>query len=912
MRTFFLVLFTSMLFGNFGFAQVIPAHETSLLSPLHFTNRAQCALDSEKPTNQILVLIDGYNAGKTAHSLARIQGFDTDQYSKRAMREFRLTVAFMTLDIMNKMIRGQLPILPANIKGAPLSRYVSALKNCEQAKGDCQDLNNYIAGVWARAGQKNDLLAYDNFTRANFPQHKTPDRLGCYFIKKFSGLQGQLQNAEVTQANLQDVAVSYLNSADYITGCFDTDETLDNRFVTLQIDWETNAATLEKQGFDFWNSAKLYLAWAWRYSNQLETMSPTFGNIFKSIALEESILFTPLGCKSMTKPACDSTYTSINSIRELAKVSVTSGEHYQNVPDGLDQEMLKKGVRGVNNDFLGTVAFPSAQEWLGNFRKNLVQTRGLMKTKYQSAVQNLNLLQDKLGAGVLSQSLNSDLKFAGNSEQVSNELYYLCTELRLAGDDQLDFLKSDIDRLAQLKNMTQMQYSERRSLTDHVAFFRSVVGTVLPVCTQLEKSNYWNRGDYTVDKSGFQPWAKEMLNISQKPEEGAPAPFVSRPYSGTPLLAWKDAAGLTSSVVCTNAIDCTRLMIKSMIDLYAVSTYADAMVPMAGAVSDPALFNPYAELKTCKMYDPWFNTNRMNKVFMTDLANTALFGWNILPIYVDADWTAPKVSSFKQLVENGTIKYDPRVEKSKLDNSMVADFGPLTGAPCAVSLNNNGLRTFDFYSFSGITVSYCDSKQNANVISNDPKDVASSGRRDRTFCGGCTLNFTAVASAASVSTLGIVNPAKFVVYLFRTFSKYFDAKKDKVNLPKAWDVNAAYAADVYKKYGQIPTYCVEQLGMGLRCFKDICAAQAADFFEKNYGGKVTDIYLRQDDTPPPGKGDHYAPDTSMKKAWIKTDLCRGETTMTFKCSPSFPESFRASTSNVVPISKSCRSAVGRR
>ncbi|MNS98968.1 hypothetical protein D3C72_1333510 [compost metagenome] len=246
-----------------------------------------------------------------------------------------------------------------------------------------------------------------------------------------------------------------------------------------------------------------------------------------------------------------------------------------------------------------------------------------------------------------------------------------------------------------------------------------------------------------------------------------------------------------------------------------------------------------------------------------------------------------------------------------MDISLVADFGPLIGAPCAVSLNNNGLRIFDFYSFSGVTVSYCDSKQAANVISNDPKDIATSGRKDRAFCAGCTLNFTAVASAASSSALGIVNPAKFVVYLFRTFSKYFDAQKDKVNLPKSWDVNPAYAAEVYKKYGQIPTYCVEMLGMGLRCYKDVCAAKAADFFEKTLGTKVNDIYIRQDDTPPPGKGDHYAIDKSAKKAWIKSDLCRGESIMTFKCDNSFPESFRATRSNINGIHKTCRSAIGR-
>ncbi|AFY00426.1 hypothetical protein [Bdellovibrio bacteriovorus] len=876
----------------------VPAHQTSLLSPLKFTNRAQCALDSEKPTSSIMIMIDGYNAGKTANSVAKLRGLNTEEYSNKAMKEFRLSVAYMTLNIMNKMIRGQLPVLPMNLKTADLPKYLQANHSCEASGGNCSELNDYLSQIWARAGKRADLLAFDRFTQANFPLHSSKDRLGCYYIKKFSALQGHLQNPEVNQANLQDIALAYLNEADYLTGCFNADDSLNNRFVTLQIDWETNANSLAQQGFDFWNSLKIYLSWAWRHTNEVEQLSPNFGRIFRSIALEESIMFTPNGCKSMTKPSCDSEYLSANSIRELAKISGPTPEHFDTVPGGTDAEMLEKGVRGVNNDFLGTQSFDSAQEWLANFRKNVIQSRALMKTKYQAAITNLNLLQDQLGSAVLSTVVSKDISAHRGNEAMMNELYYMCTEIRLAGDETLDFLKTDIERIAQLKNMTQMQYSDRRSLQEHVNFFKAVSSQVLPFCNELEKQNYWNKSGYTVNKSGFAPWAKEMMQLQANPEE---AKFIPTAFNNQALLSWNNQSVSGAQAICYSSVDCTRLMVKSMVDLYAVSTYADALVPLAGKTSDPNLFNPYSELKTCKMYDPWFQTQRMNKVLMVDLANTALFGWNILPIYVDVNFTAPKVASFNQLVKEGKIKFDPRVEKSKMQTSLVADFGPLLGAPCAVSLNSNGIKNYNFYSFSGLTVNYCDSKQSNEVVSNNPSDFATGAKTARSFCGGCTLNFTAVA-AASTSTFGVVNPAKFVVYLFRTFQKYFSAKKDKVNIPKSWEVNAAYAAEVYKKYGQIPTHCVDQLSKGLKCFRDSCAAKAADVFEKAYNTKVHEVYIREDD-------DSQWPPSDTKEAWIKSDLCKGEAVIRFTCNERRVENFR--THSMYGFHKSCRRAMGK-
>lgn len=890
------------LFGSSDvFAQVDSNNKVSLLNPLTFTNRAQCAIDSEKPTDSIFVMIDGFNAGKIGHSVAKLNGWNPEEYSKKAMQEFRLGVGFLATTIMNKLTRGHLPLLPLNIKTSGLAKYQTVSALCEQSPNDCSELNNYIAEIWRNAGARKQLEAIDTFTKKHFPLHAEKDRIACYYVKRFSPLQGQLHSPEVNQTNLQEIALAYLNESDYITHCLDADDSLENRYATLQIDWSTNQNSLSQQGFDYWNSFKIYMSWAWRYSREIYAMSPVFGRLFESIALEESIVFAPNGCRSMVKPACDSAYLSENSLRELAKINAKSVEHAKNVPDGVQQELINKGVRAVNDDFLGTRGMNTASEWLGNFRKNLVQTRGQFKSKYQSAILNLNLIQDHLGASFIAESISNDFKQYSSNPQLMNEYYYLCTELRLAGDDKIDFLKTRIDKIAELKNMTQEMYSDRRKISDHITYFSNLSSQVLPICDQLEKSNFWNKGDYLVNKSGFAPWAKEMLSIQSSDTE---IPVAKSFKVSAPLLSWKNRNVTGESAICYTGADCARLSVKSIIDLYAVATYADALVPLAGKLSTPNLFNPYSELNSCKIYDPWFNTRRMNKAFMSDLANTALFGWNILPIYFDATASAPRVASFNQLVNDGIIKFDPRLENSNVQKSMVADFGPLVGAPCAIALNNNGLKNFNFYSFTGLTVNYCDSKESSEIIGNNPNDFINGKQKARTLCAGCTLNFNAVASAASSTVVGTFNPAKLLVYLFRTFSRYHDAKEDKVNIPKSWTVNPAYAAEVYKKYGTIPSHCVDQLGKGLACYSNMCAAQAAKYFEVTFGKKVHEVFVRSQD----GDSTQHATIGNLE-AWVQSDICKGETVIKFYCDERKPERF--SVQSVYGFSKACRNVIGR-
>ncbi|QDK37256.1 hypothetical protein [Bdellovibrio sp. NC01] len=860
------------------------------LNNLRITNRAQCALDSDIPTDSAFMILDGYNAGKLGNSLAKNMGLDEASMSSDMMKEFRLSVSHLTLTIVNKLLTGKLPLLPMNLKDAKLLRYKSLADKCGD-KVYCSDISNFLSQAWALSEQSGitskspEWKSLDNITTANFMSDLGARRVGCYYLKRFSPLQGQLQNSTIDAAALQEMAVAYLEKEKYITSCYDQDETLDSRNVALQIDLKTgDQDNWNAKGFDFWNSVKIYLSWAWRNTQVPNQMSQRFGEVFKSLALEESMMFIPNGCKSITKPGCDMEHLSLNNLRELAKQDQSQNNTSAQVPQSPEKTALERGARGVNNDFLNTRGYMTASEWVDNFRKNFVATRGSIKNRLQSSVQFMNVMTDTMNAATLAEYVKP-LALASNQTSIQrDELYYLCTEIRLAGDKRLDFMKTDIDNIGGLKNMTKALDNSKYTIQDFVGYFDTLSKTVLPLCDQLEKTNMWQAANYTVNKQGFNQWAKEVLNIVPEQTQGADATvpaYTPQIYGGSALLVWNaDLGNQSGNIICASGIDCARGVVKALVDLYAVSQYADAYLPVSSTAASPDVFNPYSELKACKMYDPWYQTKRANRVFMADLASTALFGWNFMPIYIDADYTPPKVTSFQRLLKDGVIKFDPNIEKSKMVASVVADFGPLTGAPCAVSIAPNA-KEFNFLAFDGITVNYCDARTKTGATSSGANNITYDPNKTRSYCGGCSLNFVGVASGVASSTAATsFNPIKMGVYLFRAVYRFVTAKKDPVNVPKAFNVDLAKVADTYRRYGTIPKDCVDQLGQGLKCFQDICSAKAADYFERLTGGKVTEITI-QDATQSNER--QFNNNSYSRRAWVKSDLCQGETIFNFYC-----------------------------
>lgn len=867
---------------------------------LRFANRAQCAVDSEIPTQSAFVLLDSYNAGRVASNAAKYLKLDAEESAKTAMEEFRLSSSTLLQLILQKLGHGQLPLLPTNVdvsQRTMLSRYQSLALGCE-SDPLCPSLRAYLQTVWEQsslptAERLKNLRKIDNFQAIHFLN--LPTQPSCSLLKRFSPLQAPLHTTGVNAAQLESIAQTAMNSADFIASCTSTAADIDSRNVALQIElpfvvdkeWKT-------QGFDFWNSVKIYMSWAWRYAPEMKASAPRFGSLLRTLDLEESLLFMPNGCKSMTLPQCDNQTLAVNAIRELAKKTGTLTEFDELVPTGPAQNLIDRGARAVNDDFLGTMSYEKASDWVANFRQNFVETRWIMKNKLFNANQNVTAIAAHFSPTDLAEEIKAMLLEPGVTDQVRNEAAYMCLEWRLSSDNKLDFLRSDIDRVTQLQTMANMNTTVGLSTEKQIAFFQAMSRALEPVCNGLEQSQFFRRDGYKTDWSGLEPWAKEMTS-SSLPQIPQAAQFVPTLVDGSALLSF----GTPATVICANGMDCARKIFKAGVDLFMASTYAEAFLPVSSTPLSADVFNPYAELKACKVYDPWFQTNRVRKVFIADLINTAVVGWSPIPLYMDVNFSAPKVTSFNQLLKDGKIKFDPNLKKSKMLAALVADFGPLLGSPCAIQLAPNADKQFDFYAFNGISVNYCNVKAKHSGTAEKPDEVKMSEPKSSSVCSGCALNFVGVASGASSMTGGSgFNPLKFGVYLFRAIYRFFQGMKDKTNIPKTYTINLERLVETYKANGnKIPEDCVSSLSEGFRCYKDLCASKLADAIESEWKMIPTSVKYHNDSS--------RGSSTLRKRATVTFKECGGSTTVDFSCQKTNGSRFWADLDGA-DVSRACK------
>lgn len=892
----FVILFLSF---TLPFQTAAAQVQTLKLNPIRITNRAQCALDSKTPAVSAFVVLDGYNPGRLMYGWGKAIGQPADQLAEEGMLQYRLMVSKLQTLVMQKLIKGEIPLLPADLAVLQrLKNYQRIALSCENSSY-CPELYKYLAKIWQTSKSANRIQAMssiDSFSSQDFAPTSNA-QVACYYLKKFSPLQSQLQGTEVTAPMLQNLADALKNPEEVITDCQNPDPALGSRNVALQMEILPGSLDWNKVGFNFWNSVRIYTSWAWRMAPELQEWNPTFATTFRALDLEESMVMMPNGCQSLTIPQCEAETLSGNSIRELAKPEGTPTEFDQMVPDGPEKEMLEKGARSVNNDFLSTQAYETANKWVDNFRKNFVEQRWIYKNKLHNAHQQFTVIASTAKPEELVEYIKSLIPRTTQVPQLRDEFAFLCLEWRLAADKRIDFLSTQIENVAKIDAVTQGISPAGLSVKDQIEYFRRFSAGLGPVCDQLEAGKYFQEPNYVINWAGLSDWAKELTQKTMGAEK-TPVPFTPAVLEEGLFLA----LGSSQIPFCTTALDCGRKILKSGVDLYAIGTYADAFLTK-GQIAAPDVFNPYAEMTACKMYDPWFVKNKTRKIFMADLANTALFGWNNIPVYLDIDYSAPKVTSFKKLMEDGTIKFAPHLRESKMKKALLADFGPLLGAPCAVHIAPNSDKAFNFYAFAGIAVNYCKVNMKTGAQAESPSEITQDDPKDSTYCAGCVMNFVGVASAASVTGSAMpINPLKFGVFLFRAIYKFTRGMKDKVNVPRTFEINLNNVIEANTRFGgKIPEYCAEPLSRGLKCFESTCGSKAAAYFEKQTGVQPSDVKVVR---IPTSRGIAQA---NSREARIKSKLCDGVVTMKFACN-SNPDStlFRV---YQVDASRGCERAV---
>jgi len=812
---------------------------------LKFSNRAACGADSLKATEKVFLFTDSYIVGKLGHNLAKSTGNDPSKMSQSAMFAYRKTLNQLILNISDLLIKQSLPLLPSNLEDprSP-SVYKNLAKQYCSNQNYCSALDDMIRKIWTRAANSQNGLAL-------VPTSSSRSQLSCRYIKNFSSFESPLYTALPEAMALTRIAQDSLNRTEFIGNC--NDPTLASRHFALEFDLiNSDPTTWEKFGFDYWNSLRIYLAWAWRNLPLKNYGADIFAEAFRSLSIEESLIFVPAGCESFVPPSCDSSYLSLNSLRELAQKGIPDSS--KELPVGPDEELIRNPQTGVNTDILDLQGAESPSDWIKNFTSKSYSNSLLLKNRFNEGLNHLALLNYNLDATALVTQIETMTRSLEKSSDESSletsklhkKLYLMCAEYEYAANENYQILKRKLERFKDFSFLrdTANQWDEAE-LAVLQAYYAKLSQSIFQLCERLEKKNFWDGLSEQIDPKDYAPWFRELIGqneSSEKPDSEVPN-GENENLEGNlrlpALLKLRDPTTAQGRIVCQDAIDCVRLALSSSVAVYSALSYAESMLPFTSVPKGAALFNPYAERVACKVYDPWFKTRSAIGELLVDLANTAAFGWNDIPVFVSVDIQRGQVIRFKESLENGLLKFEPIKEKNKIIPTLGVDFSSFTGVPCNVAIKSGDTHLSPGmpYDFLGISTSRCHSSEKHHLEVEGDGAANLSGPA-RGACVSCHLNFArAAVGVGSRSVSGGFNPLKLAIYLFRSFSRFRSSMKDQHNVPRRIQIDVNQTTLTYLRHGYIPKKCVKRLQKGSAC-NDVstCEAKAADYLRKKVGG----------------------------------------------------------------------------
>lgn len=838
------------------------------LQELKFSNRAKCALESEKPAQSAFLMISNVDAAKAVYRLAKFRGEDVEETTKRGIERFRFSVLTMVNLIHDRLTKRELPLLPADLtreEGHIPGNYRNAMGACREGRY-CPSLDRYLDRIWGVAskninsGSKYlELFKVDNYhskdnylTEKEFDKNSTRE-LTCAYLKKFSPLQAHLYGTKPNKMALESIADA-VNSMDQNFGhCtdFDSQENLQVAAYELNLPTLREKSLFRKEswadkGFDYWHSMKIYLSYAFRNAPEMAQIAYPFAPIFSGVTLEESVMLVPNGCRSLAPAKCDGDRLALNSIREFAKENFKKEalelDILSEVPNGPDDDLVNDMIPSVNVDELDLAAHDSASAWLEHFSGNLSRSRALMKSRLIKAVNTFTFLVNSTSVEKLLAKLDQQFKgslFSGKKVELNNaqknELYQLCSEFSFAQHEKWSFIRQNIELLAKSTIMEDLA-GQITNLNTSKSFnyFMRLGDAVNSACYSLKQHEIWD-DDFELDKTGYLPWytAKVYDNkVESKYEEN----LIESLKTQKPLLAFPQYEETLSAddVICASASDCARKTIEATLALYSATQYAQTFWTLEQKIKSPDLFNPYAERKACKVYDPWFKTRSTIFSFLWDMGQTAASAFVPGMIYTKAELQPRMVTSFNELVRDGKIEYDTRYQKEKILTAITADFGPLTGVPCAISVNRSHRNPMSVMRFTGISVGACNSSEEYDLNVNSASDIGANNGSGHSECISCRLNFESM-SGVIANVTGNVGP---VFFLVRGIYNLYQALKDPFNIPRSWEVHPYNAYETKALYGEIPKKCVRSLRKGKTCLNP-CEEKVSEKVRETLGGFIT-------------------------------------------------------------------------
>jgi len=818
--------------------QVQNSSEDSLnINPLRYTNRAQCAIDSNSPTKSAFVILDTISPGKSFYRLAKQLGVNEAELVGSGVNTVRKSILSLISLTAKRILNGELPIIKANLNDLKNQELVDAFDDCENNL-KCSKKNKMLRLIWESS--KSELISNTKFGHSDFLSLSSGPKLSCYYVKQFSAIQGHLMSSSPTAKGANTLGETMNKNSEYMVSCDKLPLDIDLKVANYQVEFvNIDNKTWDKVGFDVWNSLKIYLSWAFRNSKEIQKISSPYSSIVKSINLEEIMLFFSNGCKSIDNPSCDSKTLNLNSLRAFSQMSdekeVFKTDMMNQVVEGVEASVVSQSIINVNDDLLNMGKTGDAVSWAQNFRDNFTKTRGFHKLKFINAINKLNLIKGNLSIEALEYEIQKTSNLPVTNITRS-ELYYMCSEFKIAADEKFSFLNADLSLLAEDNPLDQLSHRiGGDKIKNYFSYYKTLAKSVLNICDGLQSNKYWG-ASFEVNRDGFTSWYKEHTTdvvFSNKMNINS-----STLSELSPILTFapKGMSSKRSEVVCVDGSNCARHLLDSIVDLYSNLKYADSLLP-GTEIASPNMVNPYSEKLACKIYDPWKKKKDVISNFFGDLSRAALFGLLPSPVYISSDVKDKKVVKLKTLLENGQIKFDQIYDEKKVRNSFIADMGPLLGVPCAVSISNDRFNPLRYYRFNGISVGTCHERSENNTTVNSSTDMSSTSE-EGSRCFSCSINLETVAGvAASIEPI-----TRSAYFLIRGVWNLVKGMRDPYDIPRSWSLDVNQVHNTYKKYGLVNNFCLKKLLNGTSCMGNSCESAIVDSASKYLKGSIDGTY----------------------------------------------------------------------
>jgi hypothetical protein len=774
------------------------------INTLNFSNRADCALDSQKPTRSVFFIADTLDVGK---SLLRAGDMlsKSDNFTAEGVKRYRFTLQSLSKLVAEKLLKGELPLL-----NSKLPDFSDTVERCREG---CFEMDQLVAQAWSGTLQGE---------RLNFPA----SHLSCHEVKDFAALYPHLLDSKPNKDSLKALGESMTQASEHLVEC-NIDNPGDLSVSFYQFDLRHIDPKLwNKVGFDFWSSFNIYFSWAFRHSPEARQMGLNYHGLFRQVNLEELSFFFSNGCHSISKAECSKDFLNTNSLRELSRVSQDADlaklQVFMPSPDQDHDDILRQND-GSGREDLSLDAHESATDWAKNFKDNMAKTRGFIRLKLSQSLAQLKFIRRGLEERLLT-DIALELESVKNAEQAKRaEAFTFCAELTSAMDREISFIRPKLAAMTQYESIWNYSRNIHADIEDDLEWSLSTFAPqLISVCEKLRVENVWGENDHPGPEY-FSAWYQSFHYKKVIPFEGS--------VEGDSYLLLKNGQTGKSETFCKSSLECGKKLITNLIDLKISSDYASSLLSLDGQIKSISATSSMSERVACQMYDPWAQSKKAGFDFLKDMVLAGISAATIVPVYVDVSIAQKKVSSLEEIIKDGKVYYNPKFDRRSIQKTLIIDFGPLIGAPCAIGVSGDArVRPPSYLAFEGITLQSCRDNERINVTAESPEQIENAVRK-LSGCFTCTISL-----ASTLTSVGTLNPLmRPFFYVIRGVVKLVSNLKSPEDIPRSWSVNPNAVARTLKlNGGEIPKSCVRKLSRGEECIKDSCIRNIATSLDQHF------------------------------------------------------------------------------